>query len=61
LLQLTANENRVWGQPALPFEFRLPSVRGQLHARESSDSRMLFQIFGAFLQWVVSYKSGSEV
>jgi len=22
---------------------------------------MLFQIFGAFLQWVVSYKSGSEV
>ena len=22
---------------------------------------MLFQIFGTFLQWVVSYKSGSEV
>lgn len=53
-------KNEAWGQPALHFKFRLP-VRGQLHAHGLSESCTLFQIFGTFLQWVVSYKSGSEV
>lgn len=54
-------KNEVRSQPALHFKLRLQAYVDSFMPVNRLASCMLFQIFGTFLQRVVSYSSGSEV